>query len=130
MTISTAINCVYTLFASPIAGAIGPNNWYNLGVGLGGLCLIVSILFVPETRYRRTLAAYGQEFEAEASGAQKGTTSKPMTVSSRPALDFERHAPRTLWSDMRLFVGPPDWSEGFYAIRVCIESSPLDRQRR
>lgn len=123
MAIQTGINSVYTLFASPIAGAIGPGNWYNLGVGLARLCLIVSILFLPETRYRRTLAAYGQEVENAVPEDPKVTTSKPMTISERPPLDFETYAPPTLWSDMRLFVGPPDWSEGIYAVMVYLKCS-------
>lgn len=119
MAIQTAINSVYTLFASPIAGAIGPANWYNLGVGLAGLTLLVSIPYVPESRYRRTLAAYGQDPEGEFSADTKATTMKPMTLADRPALDFETYPARTIWSDMRLIVGKPEWSEGLYAIRVC-----------
>lgn len=71
---------------------------------------------MPETRYRRALIAYGQDDEGITPVG--GTKTKPMTLADRPALDFERYLPRTLWSDMRLFVGPPDWSEGLYAIRV------------
>lgn len=119
MALQTAINSVYCLFASPIAGAIGAPNWYILGVGLSAATLVVSIFLVPETRYSRSLAAYGQDTEDEVGAPQKGTTAKPMTLSERPALDFERYPPRTLWSDMRLIVGKPDWSEGLYAIRVC-----------
>jgi hypothetical protein len=124
MALQTVINSIYGLFASPIAGAIGPGNWYILGVGLSAACLVASIFFVPETRYLRTLAAYGQDNEGELSEGQKGTKAKPMTLSERPALDFERYPPRTLWSDMRLFVGKPDWSEGLYALRVGL--TPVD----
>lgn len=124
MAIATAINSVYCLFASPIAGAIGPGNWYILGVGLSAAVLVASIFFVPETRYLRTLAAYGQDGEGELGANQKGTNAKPMTLSERPALDFDKYPPRTVWSDMRLTVGKPDWTEGLYAIRVSDKRLP------
>ncbi|KAK4570280.1 hypothetical protein LTR86_002360 [Recurvomyces mirabilis] len=113
-----SITALYTMFASPIAGAIGPGNWYILGVGLAMLVFIASIFFVPETRYTRTLAAYGQTVESSTEADLKHEQeTKPMRISDRPALDFETYHARTLWSDMRLFVGPPDWSEGIYALR-------------
>ena len=102
-----SITAVYCLFASPIAGAIGPGNWYILGVGLAAGVLILSIPFVPETRYFRTLAQYGQAAEPEYEGKQQEAAPRPMRVSERPALDFDTYPDRTIWSDMRLFVGPP-----------------------
>ncbi|KAI7209358.1 hypothetical protein KC333_g8759 [Hortaea werneckii] len=51
VTIQTVVNCVYCLFASPIAGAIGPGNWYNLGAGLSAATLLFSIFLAPETKY-------------------------------------------------------------------------------
>lgn len=115
-----SITAVYTMFASPIAGAIGPGNWYILGTGLAMVVFVLSIFFVPESRYPRTLAAYGQEPEDEKMGTATadGTTLRPMRISERPALDFSKYPARTLWSDMRLFVGKPDWTEGLYALRV------------
>jgi hypothetical protein len=83
---------------------------------MAGATLLASIFFVPETRYRRSLVAYGQDPEGEVPTG--GTKSKPMTLPERPALDYGTYPARTIWSDMRLFVGPPDWSEGLYAIRV------------
>ncbi|KAI7212934.1 MFS general substrate transporter, partial [Hortaea werneckii] len=44
----------------PIAGAVGPGNWYNLGAALSAATLLFSIPFVPESRYERSLQAYGQ----------------------------------------------------------------------
>ncbi|KAK5746240.1 hypothetical protein LTR17_000975 [Elasticomyces elasticus] len=113
-----SITAVYCLFASPIAGAIGPGNWYILGVGLGAGVLLLSIVWVPETRYTRALAAYGQEVEPVTSEEGKPKEEpKPMRVSERPVLDFVTYPARTLRSDLRLFVGKPDWSEGVYALR-------------
>lgn len=113
-----SITAVYTMFASPIAGAIGPSNWYILGTGLAMVVFLLSIFFVPESRYPRSLAAYGQEPEDEVAGTAQGTMLRPMRISERPALDFQTYPARTLWSDMRLFVGKPDWTEGAYALRV------------
>jgi hypothetical protein len=118
-----SVTALYTMFASPIAGAIGPGNWYILGAGLTMGVFILSIFFVPESRYKRTLAAYGQAEVAEqvAGDTEVKSAPKPMRVSERPALDYERYPARTIWSDMRLFVGEPDWAEGLYALKVCLE---------
>ena len=113
-----SITAIYTMFASPIAGAIGPGNWYILGTGLAMVVFLLSIFFVPESRYPRSLVAYGQEPEDEVAGTDQGTMLRPMRISERPALDFQKYPARTLWSDMRLFVGKPDWTEGAYALRV------------
>ena len=115
----TVISAVYILLASPIAAGIGPGNWYNLGAGLAGLVLIFSIIWVPESKYHRSLIAYGQVTEAVAEGKldSEADAPRPVKVSERPALDFDHYEPRTIWSDLRLFVNPVDWSEGLYAIR-------------
>ncbi|RMY72273.1 hypothetical protein D0863_04622 [Hortaea werneckii] len=63
VTIPTMMNCVYCLFVSPIAGATGPGNWYNLWAGLTAATLLFSIFLAPETKYVRSLAAYGQTTE-------------------------------------------------------------------
>lgn len=102
--------------ASPLAGAIGPGNWYNLGAGLSAVTLILSIFFVPESRYSRSLTAYGQYSEDE--GSEPSEAPMPIRLSERPALDFEKYEPRTLLSDMRLFVGEADWMEGWYGFIV------------
>ncbi|USW52693.1 Putative major facilitator superfamily, MFS transporter superfamily [Septoria linicola] len=113
--IQTIISAVYVLFASPIAGAIGPGNWYNLGGGLAAAVLLASIFLVPETRYNRSLAAYGQatEEEVEANPAL-AAEARPVRLSERPAFDFDQYQPRTIWSDMRIVVGEADWWEGWY----------------
>ena len=119
--IQTVIAAVYVICASPIAGAIGPENWYNLGAGLCGVTLVFSIFWVPESRYDRSLAAYGQF--SEDGDDDTHTTPPPVKISDRPALDTTKYLPRTLWSDMRVFVGKPDWMEGWYGftVRLCIQ---------
>lgn len=112
----TVLAAVYVICASPIAGAIGPANWYNLGAGLCAVTFVASVFWVPESRYDRSLTAYGQ-FSAEEGGELDGsraTAPQPVKLSERPALDTTKFLPRTVWSDMRLFVGKPDWMEGVY----------------
>lgn len=112
--IQTVVSAIYVLFASPIAGAIGPGNWYILGGGLTALVLLLSIFLVPEPKYRRTLAAYGQVANADDPAA----ASRPVRLPERPVLDFARYKPRTMRSDIRLFVNDMDWMEGAYTFLV------------
>lgn len=116
----TITSAIYILFASPIASSIGPGNWYNLGAGLATLIFVFSIFLVPETKYHRSLVAYGQITDEVAEGTldDELKAPKPVRLSERPAFDYARYPPRTIWSDMRLFVNKPDWSEGLYAVRV------------
>ncbi|KAI7361331.1 MFS general substrate transporter [Hortaea werneckii] len=119
VTIQTVVNCVYCLFASPIAGAIGPRNWYNLGAGLSAATLLFSIFLAPETKYVRSLAAYGQTTETVSDNLDDCHDNSPpqIRISERPAFDYENFAARTWRSDLRLFSVVPDWSEGLYALR-------------
>ena len=118
--IQTTISAIYVLFASPIAGSIGPQNWYNLGAGLCAVTFILSILWVPESRYNRSLTAYGQFSEEEGGegNGSRATAPIPVRIADRPALDSIKYPPRTLWSDMRIFVSKPDWREGWYGFIV------------
>ena len=113
----TVLSAVYIICASPIAGAVGPSNWYLLGAGLCGATFVASVFWVPESSYDRSLTAYGQ-FSAEEGGEQlegsRATESLPAKLSERPPLDLTRFPPRTVWSDMRIFVAKRDWKEGLY----------------
>lgn len=108
---------VLVLLTSYIAASIGASGWYGLCAGLSGLGLILSIFFVPETKYERPLAAFqGQTTQV---GAFAGQTSvgddyvvTRLKTTDERVLDTVRYAPRTWASDMRLFVHKPDWSEG------------------
>lgn len=115
VAMQTIMSALLGLFASPIAGAIGPQNWYLLGTGLAAAVFVVSFFFIPETRYERPLEAYQEQQDADG----KDVPQLAFRVSQRPALDFERYQDRTIWSDMRIFVGKADWAEGFYALKVC-----------
>lgn len=127
--IQISVTGIYCMFGSPIAGVIGPGKWYILGAGLNMAVFVLSVPFVPETRYARSLTAYGQEAEPDVNTPEKAVDIKPMRMSDRPALDFENYQARTIWSDMRLFVGPPDWSEGLYALRVSSSLSAAHRSK-
>lgn len=115
--IQTILSAALTIAASPLAGAIGPANWYRLGAGLAAATLVVSIVLVPESRYARSLVAYGQSsYDDGVQGEQEAA--KPVRLSERPALDTTTYEPRTIRSDMRLFVGDFDWAEGWYGFLV------------
>jgi hypothetical protein len=115
-TIQVILTAVWVLFASPIAGAISPQWWYGLGGALAGVQLVFSIFFLPETKYERPLSAFqetsalpsAEDLEATATGNLK---IQPVVCTVRPELDFVNYAPRTWRSDMRLWVGRPDWSK-------------------
>jgi hypothetical protein len=81
---------------------------------LSAAVFVVAFFFIPETRYARPLEAYQEQQDADG----KDVPQVAVRLSQRPALDFERYPDRTIWSDMRLFVGKFDWAEGFYALKV------------
>ncbi|RSL56839.1 hypothetical protein CEP53_006684 [Fusarium sp. AF-6] len=126
--VQTILAAVWVLFASPISGAISPQGWYYLGAGLSGLQLVLSIFLVPETKYRRSMAAFQEtttvsesdeghvDKEGEVKKVQEATHS-----SVRPPLDFERFEARTWKSDMRLWVGTPEWRLAFDTLRSTFE---------
>ncbi|CZT18286.1 related to transporter protein HOL1 [Ramularia collo-cygni] len=110
--IQTIVSAVLVIFASPIASKVGPGKWYILGGGLAATILVLSIFLVPETKYDRSLAAYGQITEEDLSKPATTAALLPVRMSERPAMDLSRYKPRTLRSDMTLFKSKPDWSEG------------------
>ena len=87
---------------------------------MSGAVFLVSVFLVPESRYSRSLVAYNQVEVAVAEGKldDLDAAPAPMRISERPALDFVTYQPRTIWSDMRVFVDKPDWVEGWYAFKV------------
>lgn len=125
------LTCIWVLFASPIAGAITPQWWYGLGAILSGVQLILTFFFLPETKYDRPLSSY-QEAPSSLSEAQVDDVSDPSVKKvvevrmSRPALDTVNYAPRSWKSDLRLWVGKPDWTATCNILRVgCCHASRL-----
>ena len=123
--VQTILAAVWVLFASPISGAISPQGWYYLDAGLSGLQLVLSIFLVPETKYRRSMAAFQETTTVSESNeghvTKAGELKKDQEAthcSVRPPLDFERFEPRTWKSDMRLWVGTPEWRLAFDTLRV------------
>jgi len=125
--IQTVLSAALTIAASPLAGAIGPANWYRLGAGLSAATLVFSIFLVPESRYPRSLVAYGQSSDFDAVESEQ-MTATPVRLSERPALDTTKYLPRTLRSDLRLFVGEFDWAEGWYGFVVRIVNQSHDHK--
>lgn len=124
--VQTILAAIYILCASPIAQSIGPANWYNFGAGLCGATLLLSVFWVPESRFRRSLVAYGQ-FSPEEGGegdSSRATAPPPMRVSEKPPLDTVNYASRTIWSDMRIFTDEPDWKEGWRGFIVSPQRFP------
>ena len=121
--IQVSLTAVWVLFAGEIANAITPQWWYGLGAALAGAQLVLAFFFLPETKYERSLASF-QEGESnnitdlddqgvKIDGKGEGV------CTERPTLDFERYAPRTWRSDLRLWVGKPDWVKVWEVLRVC-----------
>jgi len=112
--VQTTLTSVWVLFAGPIAGRITPGWWYGLGAILAGVQLVAAILFLPETKYDRPMASF-QESSAGPSGDTEsspgGTILAVSLCTHRPALDFDKYEPRTFRSDLRLWVGTPEWKK-------------------
>ncbi|GLA19471.1 hypothetical protein AnigIFM62618_007582 [Aspergillus niger] len=122
LAIQVTLTSVWTLFAGPIAESITPEGWYGLGAGLAGALLLVALVLLPETKYDRPLTSY-QETNSDptstSSDLKKDLGAEVCTI--RPALDYERYAPRTWKSDMRLWVGKPQWTETWDVLRQTFE---------
>lgn len=110
-TVQVTLTTVWVLFASPIADAITPEWWYGLGGVLAGVQLFMAFFLVPETKYERPLSSYQESGSDSESGAQRICTEKP-------PLDTVNFTPRTFKSNLRLWVGTPDWGLGWRTFRV------------
>ncbi|SPO01413.1 related to transporter protein HOL1 [Cephalotrichum gorgonifer] len=113
-TVQVTLTTIWVLFASPIANAITPEWWYGLGGVLAGVQLLMAFFLVPETKYERPLASF-QESDSTSE------SSVPRTCTVRPPLDTVNFAPRTFRSDLRLWVGTPDYRLGWRTFRHTFE---------
>ena len=116
------------ILTSYIAATLGWRAWYYLFAGFSGLVLVLAIFFVPETKYIRPLVAYkGTTMEhGNPNSLISGRGSDPenpkelhrvITVHDKRVLDTVNYLPRTMMSDMRLFVNDADWSEAWLCIK-------------
>ena len=112
-TVQVTLTTVWVLFASPIAEEITPRWWYGLGGILAGVQFFMAFFLVPETKYDRPLSSYQESGSDSESGA-------PQVCTEKPPLDTVNFAPRTFKSDLRLWVGTPDWGLGWRTFRVSI----------
>lgn len=121
-TIQVIACAVWVICASPIAGAISPQWWYGLGAALAGVQLVVSIFLLPETKYNRLLAAYQESSQTNTTEDLEASSAKgasgPIICTERLPLDFVNYAPRTWRSDMRLWIGSPEWKKAVDVYKV------------
>ncbi|KAJ5271193.1 hypothetical protein N7505_006951 [Penicillium chrysogenum] len=118
-SIQTIATAILVLFASPIAGAITPEWWYGLGACLSGLSLVMAFIFVPETKYFRPRSSFQENSSTEGLGEDSDkhvSKSTHKVVTERPALDFVTYEARTWRSDLRLWIGSPEWRLGMKSL--------------
>lgn len=123
-TIQTIATAVFVLFASPIAEAITPRWWYGLGACLSGVSLIMAFVFVPETKYYRPLSSFQENTsneDLEEDTGEHASKAGYKVVTERPDLDFVTYEARTWRSDLRLWVGSPEWRKGMDTLMVSYE---------
>ena len=109
-TIQVIAVTIFVLFASPIAAAIGPQWWYGIGCCLCGVCFVAAFLFLPETKYYRPQSSFQENADnASTSDASSNGAEGFRIHTERPPLDYENFEPRTLRSNMRLWVDKPEW---------------------
>ena len=107
-----------------MTNAVGWRAWYWLFTAMSGLALVLTIFFVPESAYDRPIAAFmgtaPQEFgptgDSDAPPAADNIH-EPITTLDEHKINTVNYAPRTLRSDMRVFVTPHDWSKAFITIK-------------
>lgn len=122
LAFQAVLTCIWVLFASPIAGAITPQWWYGLGAILSGVQLILTFFFLPETKYDRPLSSYQEGSSTQSSAAESfegaSVKNEVPVCTTRPPLDYVNYTARTWKSDLRLWVGTPDWAASWNVLRV------------
>lgn len=123
--IQVLLTTIWVLFASPITAAITPQGWYFLAAGLAGLQFVVALLLLPETKYDRDISAYQEALSddtaTETFDPDADAPAKPKITlcKEKPPLDYVNYAPRTWRSDMRLWIGKPEWHKAIVVLKVC-----------
>lgn len=116
--IQVTLTSIWVLFASPIAAAITPEWWYGLGAALCAALVLVAFFFLPETKYERPLSSFQERDSSSDADSALPKDSGRYLCTLRPELDYVNYAPRTWRSDLRLWVGKPDWLTVLSVLRV------------
>jgi hypothetical protein len=79
----------------------------------------MALFLLPETKYDRDLSDY-QETVPESSVEETEDLVKPNLVicKEKPPLDYVNYSPRTWRSDMRLWIGTPEWYKAVDVLKV------------
>lgn len=130
----SAFQCTFsgilTLMTSYIGNAIGADGWYFLGAGLSSFLFIISLVLIPETKYLRPLSAYQGETTrishwVKAADGEQGETTyeilRRQTTNDRREMDLAKYKPRTIGSDLRIFVYQPDWTESWRCVKGMVQ---------
>ncbi|KAH3947047.1 hypothetical protein HBI56_059110 [Parastagonospora nodorum] len=90
--------------SSYLANGLGWRWWYGIFGCLSGAIAVLSIIFVAETKYTRTLEALNGEGIEEEDG-----TLVPVTTNTMRELDTVNYAPRSFLRDMLPWKGKAEW---------------------
>lgn len=91
--------------SSYLANDLGWRWWYGIFGCLSGAIAVLSIIFVVETKYVRTLEALNGQ------GIDDNGTLVPVTTNTRRELDSVNYAPRNFLKGMLPWNGHACWSE-------------------
>ncbi|KAH6851557.1 major facilitator superfamily domain-containing protein [Alternaria rosae] len=91
--------------SSYLANDLGWRWWYGVFGCLSGAIAVLSIIFVAETKYERTLEALNGQ------GIDEDGTLVPVTTNTKRPLDTVNYAPRSFLKDMLPWKGHAHWSE-------------------
>ncbi|KAL7770990.1 hypothetical protein CFE70_000930 [Pyrenophora teres f. teres 0-1] len=90
---------------SYLASGLGWRWWYGVFGCLSGAIAVLSIIFVAETKYVRTLEALNGE------GIEEDGMLVPVTTNTKRELDTTNYAPRSFVKDMLPWKGHAHWHE-------------------
>ncbi len=130
--IQATLSAVLTLVASYIGTAVGGGGWYYTGTGLSVFTLLISVWAVPETKYERPMSAYQGEttrfshfLQAKDSKQKEGATTfevlERISTTEQRQFDLAKYKPRTIASDMQIFLYKADWTEGWRCVKGMVQ---------
>lgn len=112
--IQIVLTTIWIILASPISQRIGPKWWYLLGGFLAIAELIAALFFLPETKYKRSIEAFQENSDSHSENDIETASAKTQSTrlcTKKPEFDLVNFQPRTMRSDMRLWVGTPEWKK-------------------